>query len=85
MDQSVRELRLTNLAKGRGKRPPTDSQAINVRVPQGDKERLEAIAIGHQCYHGSGPGLGALLHKIAMGELILVDASAAKKILENLS
>jgi hypothetical protein len=41
--------------------------------------------MGHQCYHGSGPGLGALLHKIAMGELILVDATAAKKILENLS
>jgi hypothetical protein len=85
MDESVRELRLANLAKGRGKRPTANTEPFMARMHVGDRALLDLIAESKGCTYGGKPSIGALLHKIAVGEIVLVDKAIAQKLLKNLS
>jgi hypothetical protein len=51
---------------------------LTITLPTGAKEKLEALAIAHNCKWGSKPNISLLIERIANGEIPLQSSFKAK-------
>lgn len=70
---------LSNLVKGRGKRPPSGRKSYTVKLTGPEKSNLDEIALSYGCRHGDGASISSLLVKIASEDLLVVPAPPSYK------